>query len=228
MAINNKVISLVLAVVVLGGGLYFFIKESAEDFIKPVEISEEQREQISQAISELKVKIKDGCKEDEAGNCYSHYLQLAINHEALGEVGRAIEANKKAIKESSNSYVPYANIGSLYRSIGELTRAEEFYKKALEINPGNLNVFRNLFEIYRYDLKMPPHELQPIFVQAITDSGNNLDFVRLYAFYLEDINDPVNAVIVLKGLLEIDPENETIKAKIAELEASARAQGLME
>lgn len=155
---------------------------------------------------------------------YAEYLQQGIGYESAGELDRAVESYQKAAKIAPKEYVPYSNIGSIYEVKKDFARAEEFFKKALSIDPQALSVYRKLYDLYRYDFRKHPDFMMPFFADIIKTTNNNSDIIKLYAFYLEDINDPEPALTIWKAFLESEPNNQVYIDKIRSLEAKIKSQ----
>ena len=150
---------------------------------------------------------------------YEEYLQQGIQYESIGELDKAISAYQKAAQVKPEAYVPYSNIGSIYRQNKEFAKAEEAFKKALSIDPKSISVYRKLYELYRYDFRKHPNQMTLFFSDALKKTDNNIDLMKLYAFYLEDINDLEPALAIWKAFLQAEPNNELYVAKIKSLEA---------
>ena len=150
---------------------------------------------------------------------YEEYLQQGIQYESTNELDKAIDAYQKAAQAKPEAYIPYSNLGSIYERNKEFLKAEEAFKTALSIDPQSISVYRKLYELYRYDLKKPSHEMTPFFSDAFEKTNNDIDLMKLYAFYLEDVNDLESALIVWKAFLQAEPGNEIYAAKVKSLEA---------
>ena len=157
---------------------------------------------------------------------YDEYLQQGINYETAGDLSRAIKSYEYAALVDKTAYIPYSNLGSIYMTLDEFERAEESFKRALSLDPQAVNVYRKLYDLYKYDLNKPQRFMRPFLADAIKATDNNIDIVKLYAFYLEEINDPVPALAIWKSFLEAEPGNKVYEDKIKKLEASIKEQGL--
>jgi len=153
------------------------------------------------------------------GESYEEYLQQGIEYESANEIDKAIEAYKKAAQANPGSYVPYSNIGSIYERNKEFAKAEEAFKTALSIDPQSISAYRKLYELYRYDLEKSSQEIVLFFSDALEKTNNNVDLMKLYAFYLEDVNDLESVLAIWKAFLQTEPENEIYANKVKLLEA---------
>ena len=149
---------------------------------------------------------------------YEEYLQQGIQYESAGELDKAIDAYQKAAKANPESYVPYSNIGSIYRQNKEFYKAEGAFRTALSIAPQSVSVYRKLYELYRYDFKKHPDQMALFFSDALKQTNNDVDLMKLYAFYLEDINDLFPALAIWKAFLQAEPNNELYTTKVKSLE----------
>lgn len=155
---------------------------------------------------------------------YAEYLQQGIEYESKGEMGKAIDSYEKAARRDPKQYVSYSNLGTIYQKQKDFTKAEVSFKKALEINPQAISVYKKIYDLYRYDFRKHPDFMMPFFAEIIKTTDNNIDIVKLYAFYLEDVNDPEPALAIWKAFSETEPNNEIYKAKIKTLEAKIKSQ----
>ena len=220
-----------LIVLVFIGYMIYRGKTSA--ITEPVTITDEQRAKVESQIAEIQGRLKSCDEASDDNKCSQFYLQLGLNYESLGQISWALDAYEGAAEADDKNYVPYSNIGSIYRRLKDFAKAEEVFKKALSIHPNNPNIYTKLFELYYYDQRKAPHEVQPLFLQAVRDTNGDLNMVRLYAFYSETINDPAVAADLWKLILEQDKnlsqaDKDKINKKIADLTKSAKEQGLIE
>lgn len=162
-------------------------------------------------------------KNSEPAISYDEYLQLGINYETKGELSNAIDSYKKAAELSPKDYVPYSNIGSAYYSLKKFPEAETAFLKAIELTPNNVSVYTKLYDLYYHGLRRYPHQMNAFFEDAMKDTNNNINIVKLYALYLEEINDPESALPIWQSLLQVEPDNASYKAKIEALQKKIKA-----
>jgi len=148
---------------------------------------------------------------------YDEYLQEGINFETKGDLKSAIASYEKASEVAPTDYVPYSNIGSAYYAEGEYGKAETAFLKALELGKNNVSVYTKLYEVYFKGLKRNLGEMNAFFIDAMTNTNNDINIVRLYASYLEEINELKLALPIWEGLLKVEPDNAAYKAKIEAL-----------
>ena len=145
---------------------------------------------------------------------YDEYLQEGINFETKGDLKSAIASYEKASEVSPTDYVPYSNIGSAYYAEGDYVKAETAFLKALELSPNNVSVYTKLYEVYFKGLKRNLDEMNAFFTDAMKNTNNDINIVRLYASYLEEIGQFKLALPIWEGLLKVEPGNTAYKVKI--------------
>lgn len=156
--------------------------------------------------------------------CYSYYLQKGVDYHGQEQHDLAIQAFKKALQFEPNSFVPTLNIGTSYGKKGNFKMAEEYFKKAAVLEPAEFVIYYKLFELYFYDLRKNPGEMEPFFKDAIVKTNNNINVFKIYGRYLEEINDPENALIIWKEILKLDPQNQLYLGHIKELEQKSKVK----
>ncbi|MEK7128025.1 MAG: tetratricopeptide repeat protein [Patescibacteria group bacterium] len=149
---------------------------------------------------------------------YDQYLQRGIKYETDGNQNSAIGAYKKAAEISPKEYVPYSNAGSVYYGMGKYSEAEDHFLKALELSPDSVSVYTKLYEVYFYGMKRSPEQMKAFFKDGMENTNNDINIVRLYASYLEQINDPQSALSIWQSLLNFEPENMPYRAKVEALQ----------
>ena len=223
-------IIVIIAVILLGIGAGLWAISHKKAQVPPVKdplqvevtLTPEEKTKAEQGVVDLQARIQKDCV-DNKDTCHDLYLQLGVFKETLGDLRGALDAYEQASKSNSNSYIPYSNAGNIYRRIGQKEKAEEAYRKAISITPNNVNVYTKLYELYRYDFKKYPHEMTVFFSKALKDTGNNLDMIKLYAYYFENVNDPYSALQLWEAMSKNNPNDETMKQKVIELKAKVDA-----
>ena len=114
--------------------------------------------------------------------------------------------------------MPYSNIGSAYVSLKQYSEAETAFLKAIELTLNNVSVYTKLYDLYYHGLRRYPHQMNAFFEDAMKNTNNDINIVKLYAFYLEEINDPESALPIWQSLLKFEPDNASYKTKIEALQ----------
>ncbi|MBM4401073.1 MAG: tetratricopeptide repeat protein, partial [Crenarchaeota archaeon] len=148
------------------------------------------------------------------GVSYETYLQQGIDYESIGQTEKAIDSYQKAAQAKPESYVPYSNIGSIYERNKEFAKAEESFKQALSIDPRSVSVYKKLYGLFRHGFGKNHEEMTLFFKDALEKTNNDVNLMKLYAFYLEDVNDYQSALILWKAFLQVEPDNELYLQKV--------------
>lgn len=149
---------------------------------------------------------------------YEQYLQQGINLETKGEFLKAVDSYKKASELSPTEYVPYSNAGSVYYNLKKYTEAEDHFLKALELSPSSVSVYTKLYEVYFYGMKRNKEQMTAFFQDALKNTNNDINIVRMYAIYLEEIAQYESALAIWQSLLKFEPDNASYKAKVEALQ----------
>ncbi len=224
---RKNIIIIIVLVLVVFGVIYNSKKSKVVEpvvtdipnIIVPSTLPVNDQEKARQEIKSLNEKISSNtCIETGERSCYDEHLQLGIKYESLGQLSDAIASYRKASAISPKDYVPYSNIGSAYYGIKKFAEAETAFLKAIDITPNNVSVYTKLYDLYFHGLKRYPHEMNAFFTDAMKNTNNDINIVKLYALYLEEINDLESALPIWEGLLKVEPDNALYKAKIETLQ----------
>ncbi len=148
---------------------------------------------------------------------FDENIQKGINYSSKGDSASAIESYKAASEVSPSDYVPYSNLGSIYFSQKKFPEAETAFLKALELKKNNVSVYTKLYEVYAYGMKKDFQQMNTFFTKAMKDTENDVNMIKLYASYLEEMNKLELALPIWQGLLKVEPDNVLYKAKIETL-----------
>jgi tetratricopeptide (TPR) repeat protein len=227
---KNIIILVCVLVIIL---VAFYVKKSnpvvddVPSIIVPSHLSISDQDKANQEIKEINEKINSNkCIETGAKACYDEYLQRGIKYESLGEISNAINSYQKARDISPKDYVPYSNIGSAYYGIQKFPEAETALLKALTFSPDNVSIYTKLYEVYFHGMKRNPEQMAGFFKDAIEKTHGNINIVKLYALYLEDIKDPESALPIWQGLLKVEPDNASYKTKVEALQKQIKAYNI--
>jgi tetratricopeptide (TPR) repeat protein len=164
----------------------------------------------------------DKAKQEEA---YLGYLQAGQKYKSEGDAGnkdsyyKAIEEYKKASDVAEQKvWIPFLNLGNVYRFVGDYDNAEKSYNKAIEIAPDN-SIFSAKIDMYRYELKKPVDEVNSLYEEALSKTGDNFDIMTGYAAYLRDNGNNEESLKYWKIVSGKYPDDQRYKDEIAGLEA---------
>jgi len=185
----------------------------------PSNLNPTDQEKANQEIKDINNKINTNTCFQKKGTvaCYEEYLQRGIKYESLGELSNAINSYQKAAEISPKDYVPYSNIGSAYYGLQKFPEAETAFLKALTLTPNNVSVYTKLYDLYFLGMRRSTEQMTGFFKDAMKNTNNSIDIVKLYASYLENISNFESALSVWQSLLEFEPDNLLYKTKIEAL-----------
>lgn len=149
---------------------------------------------------------------------YDQYLQEGIDFEKKGKLNDALISYKNASNLAPTEYVPFSNAGSAYYAMKKYTEAEDHFLEAIRLSPNNVSVYTKLYDVYFYGLKRDRSQMNTFFTDAMLDTKNDISIVKLYAFYLENVEDFKASLSIWESLLKFEPENATYKAKVYTLQ----------
>jgi len=224
---KKKIIILLIILAVIGEGIYlakdYFwpakdnlpAGEESWDYEKYLTIGYSQ-EQIDKLIAEIE---RLNSELEKLPNNYETFLKIGNIYMMLEEYEKAEGIFLQAV-EAEPSYAPaYANLGELYGSFGEeKLKAMEYYKKAIELNPWRSQYYRSLADLYRSDFPEKENTIESLMLQGAEKYPENKDFYTYLASYFRQKNNLSKAIQYLKLALKIEPDNETLKQELAELE----------
>ncbi|MEK7219393.1 MAG: tetratricopeptide repeat protein [Patescibacteria group bacterium] len=219
---KNLIISVIVVVLAIGG--FYYKKAQAPAEIPtppnlPLPASPElQRGESGEAgqIPPDKGELKGVASAPTL--TYDQYLQQGIEYETKGRLLDALKAYGKASEVSPKEYVPYSNAGSAYYSMRKFVEAEDHFLKALELSPSSVSVYTKLYEVYFYGLKRDAEQMKTFFQDALKNTNNDINMVKLYTLYLEEIKDFESALTIWQSLLEFEPDNASYKIKVEALQ----------
>jgi tetratricopeptide (TPR) repeat protein len=218
---------LLLAIILVAGAIGIFLVERGVNY----EFSDEDSRLIYEDILSKEKELKnenliDVAKFELMLRIGRLWGDLAAKDEEREDVFlmEAIDAYKRSAKFENVKNTHFWNIGVTYRDLGEYEKAEEYYILAAERDP-RPGVFIALLELYIHDLKIPEGEVIATYESFIANVKGNRDIVVKYASYLESIGRYQDAFDGYTEVLKVEPENESIKQAILELEKLLREQG---
>lgn len=221
---TSKIISIIVLVAVVVLMAYYFWPEPKTD--GPVEFS---------IAEELKIERTDLTPE-ETEDFNKRYddavISLGKNPEdfwALMEIGtirkivgdyRGAEAAWIKVGEiSPNNSTSFGNLADLYANfLHDDNKAIENYEIAIQKSLGE--VFNAVYvrNYYEFAIAKGDYErAESILVTANATTPKNLDFIILLANFYDDQGDTKKAIEYFEKALEIDPEDQDVKAELNRL-----------
>jgi len=205
----------------LGGGAST-IKENLLPKVS-VNLTSEQQIKFEEAVKKYQDQIARGDSQGER-TMLRPYLYLGINYESLGELELARRAYLKAAEVNQASDIPWSNLGSLYQQMGSLRLGKEALLTAVRLNPQNSLVWQKLIELY-FKMNETEGNIEALYQKAITSTDSNIELVRDYALYLEQLgrhNDAIKQWQIILAKTKEKPQLDGIKDKINELQAKSK------
>jgi tetratricopeptide (TPR) repeat protein len=155
--------------------------------------------------------------DNEAGQMWLARAELSRQNERVAALAKAEAAFKRAIEKSPTFGLAIYNLGAVYDRQGRVPEAIRQLEQLVPANPNEPNLVFELGLLYarndRFDDAIAAMRravlLAPQFANA-----------RWYlALLLEERDDVLGALVQLKEIEKNNPDNETLKQKIAQLEA---------
>ena len=213
---KRNLIIVIILILVLGG--IFYAKRSRENSpLEEYSARQDLAEGGGESTPSSELATPQEGNKPKPALTYDEYLQQGINYETKGQLLNAINSYKKASEIYPKEYVPYSNAGSAYYSLGNFIEAEKHFLQALKLSPDSVSVYTKLYEVYFYGMKRDEEQMKAFFVDALKNTNNSINIVKLYASYLEQINEFESALAIWQSLLKFEPDNTAYKSKIEAL-----------
>lgn len=142
-------------------------------------------------------------------------LRLGLVYLGEGDLTKA-EAMLRRLIEIKEKADYLKHLGQVYRQRKEFHKAVPLYEKIIVLEPRQGEYFYELATLY-LDLEQPEKAV-PHLEEAVKKSPREQAYLTRLAAELENLNQLERALTFWQKLSYLDPYNEKIKAKIAELE----------
>ncbi len=186
------------------------------NYEKYLEIGYSQ-DQIDKLIAEVE---RLNSEFEKSPDNFETLLKIGNIYTMLEEYQKAEDIFLQAV-EIEPSYAPaHYNLGELYGSfIGEKDKALEYYQKAIELAPWRSQYYRSLADLYWSDFPEKESEIEPLMLSGAEKYPENIDFYTYLASYFRQKDNLTKAIYYLKEALRIEPDNQTLKQELVELES---------
>jgi len=224
---RKRIIILLIILAVAGQGIYLAkdylwpakdklpVGEETWNYEKYLEIGYSQ-DQIDKLIAEIE---RLNTKLEEFPNDYETLSKIGNIYMMLEEYQKAESVFLQTLEAGPNYAPAYYNLGELYGSfLGEKEKAVEYYQEAIELNPWRSQYYRSLADLYWSDFPEKESEIESLMLQGAEKYPENIDFYTYLASYFRQKNDLAKAIFYLKEALKIEPDNQTLRQELAELE----------
>lgn len=215
---KKKVITLIIVVIVLialGVGLAYWQKQSPEISTNTNEnyeqLNNEQKEKLAQATK----KVKDNPESNIA------LIELARIQTEFRWHEEAIATYNKALELAPLDPLALNNLSNIYFTLEQYEKTEELLLKIINSNPrAMLQSYTDLADLYRYQLPEKRDKTPEILLKGLEHNPEKQElFLRYLAVYHKDFGDKQKAVEYYEKLLEVEPDNETARTELEQLQA---------
>jgi tetratricopeptide (TPR) repeat protein len=215
---NKKLFLLIiLLVVIIGIGLYFFLSQKDEEVTEsgvvdteeqifnitpPADFDKYQLDRFNERLEALKEMYAQD-KEDS-----QFWIGLGNLKNYIRDYQGAIAAYQKCLEIDPSNPVANVNIADTYeKKLKDFPKAEEYYKKAIDNNPTNPDLYNRLARLYYLKMERPV-DAEKTFLEGLEKTNNYPDLlVGLINFY-DKQNRTEDKIKYIKILLELYPDNQ--------------------
>ncbi|MGA7921342.1 MAG: tetratricopeptide repeat protein [Candidatus Acidiferrales bacterium] len=151
-------------------------------------------------------------------------LESALKFLNQGKVAQAISEYQLILRNDPKDQATLMTVGDLYARQGDMSQAIEYFERLAQVYLHD-GFNSKAIAIYKKIAKLAPAELEPLerladlYVQQGVLSEARPLFLQIAEAYLRS-NQAPKAVEVLHRLLEVEPENQRVQMRLAELYAT--------
>ena len=151
----------------------------------------------------------------------SKALENALKFLNQGKVAQAIGEYQLILRADPKDQATLMTVGDLFARQGDMTQAIEYFERLAQVYL-NDGFNSKAIAIYKKIAKLAPNELAPLerladlYVQQGVLSEARPLFLQIAEAHLK-ANHSQKAVEVLHRLLEVEPENQRVQMRLAEL-----------
>ncbi len=151
-------------------------------------------------------------------------LENALKFLNQGKVAQAISEYQLILRNDPKDQATLMTVGDLYARQGDMPQAIEYFERLAQVYLHD-GFNSKAIAIYKKIAKLAPTELEPLerladlYVQQGVLSEARPLFLQIAEAYLKS-NQAPKAVEVLHRLLEVEPENQRVQMRLAELYAT--------
>lgn len=206
------VFSLILALVLIAGGIFYFKKESLNNekskFIeyKDLKLTDSEKKLYQETISKLEKELSEAKDKDDQ---FRLNMQIGFQNYGLGEYGKARDSYLKSNAIYPQNVAPYAALYEAENAMGDYELAKFYLQKAIELNPSSVQYWRWMIQLRELGFHDTSEQLDKYYKDALEKTGNNVDILSIYAQFLEQKGDLVGAVAQWKKAMQIEPSHSS-------------------
>lgn len=184
----RKLVLIMLAVLILTGGVFFFLYWQDQKEIAFIESLVGRHPEGKTFVAEI-LKARQELKDSDPKNDFAAFLRLGVNFNHLGEKQRALEFYNQALKTDPKNILALNNVAEIYSDLGDYQKAEEYFLKLVEYYPDKTDFYRKLGYLYRYHLNKTPSEIENLFKTGLEKTNNSADLITWLISYYQEIGD---------------------------------------
>lgn len=199
---KKNLIFLIVIIFLLGAVFWFWPK-------KPAPLNESPYEaKLRELEKELKNKPQD----------YNILIEIAWLKQRLGDFEGAEKTYFQILELRPEDYIPWLNLGTIYEQRKEWEKARDAFKKAIEVNPSYVPTYRRLADVYWFHLPEEKEEIEKLYLDGLESTNGHPDLMRGLAYYYQNTGRLKEAKIYWERVLQLYPEDESVKRAIEEIE----------
>jgi cytochrome c-type biogenesis protein CcmH/NrfG len=203
-----KPIVVVVVLGVLGFILLNFNKnddnQQQADQTAPSGLSEREKKELEDEIVELQSKL---ATTDDLERKFDIYEDIAGLNEKLNRLDAAKSAYREAIKLRPDNAGIHTDLFDLLVKQGLYAEAEGEIQTAISLN-GNSTRWKKYIALYKDNLKSGNEKVDALYNEAMTKEPKDVEIVKAYARFLEEIGDNAKAVTMWQKASVLDPEQK--------------------
>lgn len=208
---RNLVLKVLGALLVLIAVFYGFNQlnkdeKRAEDY-KPKEINqlgeEEQKRILEEQLRYYQNKAGELSDDASVSDKYTTYIKLAEIQNQLGLFTEAIATLDKIPGERTDNTRLLIQYSIAYMGLNDKAKARDYAQKAVAIDDEIPEYWQTYIEASQ---ELPVSELEPLYLEALKKTVNNLEIVKSYARFLEKIGNTEKAIGYWETARNINPD----------------------
>jgi len=183
--------------------------------IGPTQTTESDIAMAKTKIDSFHSELKNGSKDKTK---YYLYIAIAQQYELLGNGENTAVNLFLASKQENDRSLPFFKLGDLFEKAELFNRAEEYYEKAIDTEPQIVQNHRGLLNLYIEKMSVGKSRVQSTFDDARSETGDDIDVLRMYAKWLTAESEYLRAIDILRFILRENPtDKEEIEKEILRL-----------
>jgi tetratricopeptide (TPR) repeat protein len=197
---KNQIIGIVVIIVVVA--VLAFFKMNKKEAV--VDAKNDEVANVEEKPADIKPAIELDTKEKEIGLLFDQ----AVKEQIKGDFKASKLTLEKALAiDPQNAYI-MQTYASLLNNMGDKAGAMTWINKALAIQPKETNFWYLKFDLAKEASKNDAKVMDPIYLEAITKTNNDIDMVTAYASFLGTIGKKSEAIKQWQKAIELNPSRK--------------------